>query len=312
MPVSRGGGFSGGGTRGSFSSSGGTSTPPTHISRKAFPGATRYVFINRYGHSSYFYSAVPPKRKSIAGIICIAAIIFAALAVVCTMLIFSSFPTKLGKSDCKPLGTYFYDIAEIIDDRESFNTKMKSFYEKTGAEPYLFTTTETEFPSSVYGALTKDTLEEYAYYTYLELFDDEGHYTVFYARANDGTHMWLEMAGTDTISLLDDEVFASFQENMQTKLYNSEDKGVAIADCLLIMADEAFVRTGTDIFLFVLGIVLAVGGAVGIIIGTIFSVKGAREVNDYCDYTEKGGERVKSDENAEESKDGSIDFKDYL
>ena len=312
MPVSRGGGFSSGGSHGSFSSNGSNGTPSTHISSKPFPGATRYVFINRYGHSSYFYSSTEPKKKSIGEIISIMAIIFVALAFVCTMLIFSSYPTKLSEDKCNERGTYFYDVADVVKDRVSFNEKMSSFHEKTGVEPYLYTTTEMMFPSSVYGALSKDTFEAFAYDTYLDFFNDEGHYMIFYVLTNTGDRMWIEMAGTDTINLLDDEVFKSFQENMQTKLYNSEDESLAIADCLLIMADEAFVRTKSDIFMFVLAIVIAVGGTVGIVIGTISSIKQARAINDYCDYVEKGGERVKFDDDSSDKNNENIDFKDYV
>ncbi len=309
MPVSRGGGFSGGGSHGSFSSNGTHSSTPTHISRRPYPGATMYVFINRHGQRSQFYSAVPPKRKKLSEIIVLMSIILLVAIGLCAMLIYSSYPRKMGKGYCDATGVYFDDLAGIVKDEKKFNEAMRSFYDKTGVEPYLLTTVESKFPSSVYGKLGKDTLEEYAYDQYLDRFDDEGHYMICYVVANDGTEMWLEMAGTDTTSLLDDTVFESLQENMSTKLYNSEDKSLAIAECLLIMADEAYIRTGFDIFMFVLGILIAVGGAVGVTLGTIAQIKQAQEIDDYFNYVENGGEDIKSESNDNSE---SIDFKDYI
>ena len=267
-----------------------------------------YVFINRHGRESYFYSAVEPKRKKLSEIIAMMSMIAISLIVVCLMMIFSSYPTKISDGECEASGVYYTDSADLIKDESAFNAAMKSFYEKTGAEPYLFTTTEALFPSSVYGTLSKNSLEEFAYDKYLDLFDDEGHYMICYARANDGTEMWLEMAGTDTTSLLDDEVFESFRQNMSTKLYNSEDKGLAITECLLVMADEAFVRTGSDIFIFVLAIIIAVGGAVAITLGTIQQIKQMHEINDYCDYVEGGKGKANTD-----TQDGvKINFMDHI
>ncbi len=310
MPVSRGGGYSGGGSSGSFSSSG--SSQSTHFSKKEFPGATRYVFINRYGHSSYFYSNTEPKPKKIGEIFAMMAIWIVAACVICAMLIASSFPQKMSADYCDAKGVYYHDDAGIVLSETTFNQYMQGFYEKTGVEPYLYAITEASFPSKVYGALDKNSLEEFAYDTYLDLYEDEGHYMIFYVRASDGTELWLEMAGTDTTSLLDDTVYESFQNNMQRKLYNSEDKSLAIAECLLIMADEAFIRTSGDIFTFVLGIIIAVAAAVAITFITIAQIKQAKEINDYCNFVANGNGELNSDAPSSEATDEKINFKDYI
>ena len=65
MPSSHGGGFGGGGSfGGGFHSSGphssGNNTPT--YSRRPFPGATRYSYINRHGMMCYFFFAGTPRR----------------------------------------------------------------------------------------------------------------------------------------------------------------------------------------------------------------------------------------------------------
>lgn len=309
MPVSRGGGFSGGSSGGSFSSNGSSSTNhSTRISRKPFPGATMYVYVNRHGNRCQFYSDTPPKRRKMSEIISVMAMVLISVIVIGCMLIASSFPKMLDGEYCKATGKYYTDGAGIVKEELVFNAAMREFYKQTGIEPYLYTLTEEQFPSSVYGALNKNSLEDFAYDKYINLFSDEGHYMIYFAVANDGTELWLEMAGTDTTSLLDDDVFELFQANMQRKLYDAEDKSLAIAAAMLIMADDAFTRTDSDIFLFVIGIVVMVCGAVGIAFATIVQIKQLREINDYCDYTEKG----KKGEKAEDTADKVADFKDYI
>lgn len=291
MPVSRGGGFSGGGSHASFSSNGANSTPTAHISRRPFPGATMYLFINRHGQESRIYSNVPPKRKKLSEIFVLMSGILLVAIGLCVLLIHSSYPRKISARDCDATGVYYEDNAGIIEHSEAFNAAMRAFYDQTGAEPFLLTLNEANFPTSVYGQLDKESLKEYAFDYYVNRFDDdEGHYMVCYVIPNNGEYIWLEMAGTNTTALLDDTVFKSFQRNMDAKLVGNENKELAIAECLLIMADEAFVRTGFDVFIFVLGIIFAVGGAVGVTFGTIALVKQAQEINDYCDYVEKNGQ----------------------
>ena len=54
----------------------------------------------------------------------------------------------------------------------------------------------------------------------------------------------------------------------------------------------------------------ATSGAICIAFATIVKIKQLREVNDYCDYTEKGKEGAKPE--AEPDPEKEADFKDYI
>ncbi len=291
MPVSHGGGFSGGSHGGSFSSSGsrGSGSSASHrFSMRPFPGAMMYVYIGRGGRRHQFYSSEPPKRQNIPLLITAMSIFLLAVIAFTLFASTSVFPSKISNSYCEPTGIYFHDGAGIIEDTASFNASMQAFYEATGAEPYVYTLREENFPTHAYGALTKYTLEDFAYDLYLDTFDDEGHYMIVFAKYSNGEWLWLDMAGTDTTGLIDDAAFEVFQDEMNTKLGDTAytDKGKAVAECFDLLAKEVFVVTVGDYVATILIILLGLGIAVAIIVGTVQLVKQANIINGYCDYAE--------------------------
>lgn len=284
MPGSHGGGFSGGGG-GSFSS--GSKGSTTFSTRKSFPGATHYVFINSHGVSQGFYSSVTPKRQSTKARIAIFSVIVLAIMIFAPFAANASLPSKIPASYCEATGVYLKDGAEIIADKEAFNQSMKEFYDKTGAEPYVYTLKETDFPDKVYGSVNKNSLEDYAYDKYLDIFNDEGHYMLIIVLLNDGTFLWLDMAGNDTMGLIDDEAFDVLKTNMVANLRLPEDSGAVISSSMLKMADASLVVTRGDkigviaIYAIFLAVIIAV------ICAAVGSIRQAKIINDYCDYQQR-------------------------
>ncbi len=291
MAGSRGGGFSGGGGRsfsggGGFSSSGSRGGGRTFSTRRSFPGATHYVYINAMGLNRGFYSSEVPKRKSYTGTIILFSVILVAIIAFGILAASSIYPTKLSSSYVEETGVYIKDDAGIISDTESFKEDMTLFYEKTGIEPFVYTLAESDFPDRIYGTLDKNSLEEFAYDSYYEFFADEGHYMLVFVKYADGEIMWLEMAGDDTVDLLDGQAFSIFQRSLTSAIAGDEDFGKAVSKCLLDMSEYAFEITSEDKSGRVAIIIVFSFLAVLIVCGAVSSIRQIKMVNEYCDYQE--------------------------
>ena len=294
MPSSHGGGFSGGGGGGSFHSSGGSHGNGGYSQRysrtRPIPGARRYSYVNRYGHPCFFYYVGVPRRSSyiksiwplIIGLIFITAIF--------AFMISATIPHKLSSSLCKEVDTVVLDNAGLFNNDESaaLTKSLDKYYEKTGVQAVLYTLNDSDFPTRAYSYLNKNSLEEYAYDLYLNLFNDEGHLLIVYVNyPNDSYrgYMWLDMSGDNISSAFTDDDFELLQTNMNTNLNNSKlSVSEAIVKSFDKLTEESLtIRSGTRtelLGLSIIGIVF-VGGIIFIIIRKIIEQK---EINGYVDY----------------------------
>lgn len=288
MPSSHGGGFGGGGSfrGGGGFSSGGSGNGPRFSTKRPFPGATRFYYIGAYGRPYYFYYSGTPRRQN--PIIKIIPLVFISLFIAFAFGIILSnfFPQKLKDSECAKTGVYLIDDANIVSDENYFNNAVNGFLEETGIETTLLTLTESNFPKA-YGSLDKYSLEDYAYDTYLNIFNDEGHYLIVFALYDNGEYLWLDMTGDIASNLIDDDAFKVFQSYMIKNLDGAQDKGVVIANALTEMQKVVFEKTSSDYLTF--AIIIAFGALMlGFIIYSIIStVKQTLMINGYCDYKDK-------------------------
>ena len=294
MPSSHGGGFSGGGGHGGFHSSGGShgssGYTPRYSRTRPIPGATRYSYMNRHGHLCYFYYVGVPHRSSYTKSIfpLVLGLIFAVA--IFAFMISATIPHKLSSSLCKEVDTVVLDNAGLFNNEESaaLTKSLDKYYEKTGIQAVLYTLNDTEFPSGVYGNLSKYSLEDYAYDLYLDLFNDEGHLLIVYVnytRYSTRGYMWLDMAGDNTSSAFTDDDFELLQTNMNNNLNNSK---LSISEAIVKSFDKLtekslVIQTETKkeiIGLSVVGIAL-VGLLIFAIVRKIIEQK---EINGYVDY----------------------------
>ncbi len=288
MAVSRGGGFSGGGGR-SFSShgrSGGSSGPS--FSTRPFAGATAYFYISHTGRRCQFYSATPPKRQSKISAVLLAILALVILIAFMSLAFFACIPTRLSAGACTPTGVYLNDKADLVENETQFNKSMKAFYEKTGVEPYLYTISEDDFPSVVYGELDAYALQSFAYDEYYNICSDEGHYLITMVKLNDGEYLWCEMAGDDSVGLIDDDAFGGFQVNMLA-LTAECNVGEVVADCMENLSSDVFVITAGDKFAMIMLGVASLAVLAVIIISLVSTLKKITMINGYFDYTAKNG-----------------------
>lgn len=295
MAGSRGGGFSGGGGR-SFSShgtSGGRSGPS--FSTRPFAGAKAYFYISRTGRHHEFYSTAPPKRQSKTKAVVLSVISAIILVAVAAFIFTACLPSKLSTLFCTPTGIYLDDNAGLIKDKESFNTAMKEFYGKTGIEPYLYTMHEDGFPSTIYGELDAYALTDFAYDEYYNICSDEGHYLITIVKCNDGEYLWCEMAGDNSINLIDDDAFANMQVNMLMLTHDS-DVGKVVSECMTALSNDVFVITSSDKFALAMICVAAAAFLAFIAVNLISALKRIEMMNEYCDYQKSGGAKNQKNE----------------
>ncbi len=314
MPSSRGGGFSGGGGghHGGFSSGGGhysggggggRNNGPRYSSRP-FPGGRKYSYINRRGRTCFFFYGGVPCRRSPVSTIVVLSIIILMGAFIGGFMLYALIPTRLSAKECTPIDSYYEDNAEVFSESEALELEktLKAFYEKTGAQPYLFTFYYDEMPEK-YGSVGQKTMEDYAYDKYINMFlDDEGHWLILLAVNRDENAsltdqwIWIEMAGDDALEVVTDSLFDSFKDDMQTFLNVDSltmGEGVnraysnALEDALKLQGDELIIVIMLSLFLIIfLG---------GLLAGMIRSVMEIRRVNEYCDYRDRTSSGETSD-----------------
>ena len=160
---------------------------------------------------------------------------------------------------------------------------MSSLVGMAGIEPTLYTLLEEDFPIQVYGTLKSESLIDFAYDEYYSLFEDEGHYMIFVVKCNDGEYLWCEMAGDNTISLIDEEAFSDFQVDMLA-LTKDSDVAEVIMDSFKKLEVNVFKITLKDKFVLatISFATLAIIGVV--IINLVTELKKVNMMNEYCDY----------------------------
>ncbi|MCF0113012.1 MAG: hypothetical protein HUJ60_03455, partial [Bacilli bacterium] len=216
MPHSSGGGSCGGGTHGgssSSSSSGSHGTRNYKYSSRAFPGATRYTYVDSRGRFRSFYANQDPATAVTSGPLIYGLLgFFFLLPIGIVLLTGIHNPKKLEIS---------YDNKILIDDRagvlsETEKTRLtgtfRDFYDESGVTPSFFTVLDSEWKEN------HASLEGYAFKEYVKSFDDECHWLFVYS-VNDGEPAWSfeGMQGDDTDKVLD----TVFTSDFNTRLYDA-------------------------------------------------------------------------------------------
>ena len=307
MPSSHGGGFGGGGGGGSFGggfhSSGGSGhsqNPGPRITNRPFHGARRYTYINSRGMMCFFYSNQTPRRTSLTSTILLYGGLIIFFIVLAAFLISSAVPKKMSKIYISPTSSYYEDNAGIVTNANELNSEFNSFYELTGVQPYLYTIKAENFPKQ-YGAITKYTLEDFAYDLYIDQFSDEGHWLIVFVKYENSPYFgWVDMAGDYTQNIINDTFFNKFQKDMQRYLNTASQDGASITYCDAIITsfknseDYAFdmssqARGQIIMYSFIFG------GLVALMLYVLIkSIQQTLKVNGYVNYIEKNPEKAAS------------------
>jgi len=295
MPSSHGGGSSGGGFSGGgghFSGGSGGNHGPRFSTRSAFPGSRRYYYTNSLGRTYFFYYAGSPTRESFTSSVIFPALFVLAGLVLFAVMVYSLLPHKMNERYLKSVGVYIQDEANVLTDQKEVTESLRTFYDKTGIEPYVYTFLAKDFNTQRYGSLNASNLEDFAYKLYVNTFDDEGHWMIVIA-VGDTTEdwIWCDMAGDDTTFITDD-LWSSFRSDLQKNLSKDD---VSISKAVSLTFDNAtynathLSRSSRLGLIFV--IVFAVIWEIGSISVLVNSIKRVKMINEYCDFRDKRGGR---------------------
>lgn len=243
----RGGGFSGGGrSSGGFRGGGGGSR-----SGRGFSGGfgngrgssgprgfrTGPIFINapRYGGGN---GGGRPRNNGNTGcgtgcgttfaILLVCAVIFIVVVVVMTGMFPSFRSAEISAStvarQALPAGAvdetdYFTDECGWISDRSELLAGMRSFYQQTGVQPYLY------IADTIDGSRTPEiaAITAFANARYDELFTDEAHFLLVFCDDGAGSYTCGYTVGTQAKTILDDEALGILADYLDR--YYSSDMG---------------------------------------------------------------------------------------
>ena len=109
--------------------------------------------------------------------------------------------SKLDSSLCTKVDTWYQDDINWIHDEKTLLRGLKTFYDKTGVQPYLWIT------DNINGKIKPNTsdFETALKSKYLELFKDEGHVIVCFMESNPSVYATYYWAGSAAKGVIDDE-----------------------------------------------------------------------------------------------------------
>ncbi len=101
------------------------------------------------------------------------------------------------KVDTSDFNDYCKDTLGWIEDKGTFLSGLKTFYNKTGVKPFLYLTNNINGSNTP----TQDELDDFANKLYDELFTDENHYLLIFMEYGD-TYMLQYVCGSDAASVI--------------------------------------------------------------------------------------------------------------
>ena len=109
--------------------------------------------------------------------------------------------SKLDSSLCTKVDTWYQDDINWIHDEKTLLRGLKTFYDKTGVQPYLWIT------DNINGKIEPNTsdFETALKSKYLELFKDEGHVIVCFMESSPSVYATYYWAGSAAKGVIDDE-----------------------------------------------------------------------------------------------------------
>lgn len=108
---------------------------------------------------------------------------------------------KLSASECTVINEWYRDDIEWISDISRLERGLKSFYNSTGVQPYLWITDNINGKSRPNEADFQNALNQ----MYNELFDDEGHVIVCFLESSPNDWATYDWCGDAARNVMDDE-----------------------------------------------------------------------------------------------------------
>ncbi len=268
--MGRGGGSSGGshgGGGGHFhygnSRGGGRSSSGSHYRS----GGTHY-----YNYSTR-YVAMSPMSTLITVILTFVIVIGAFLAARPNIQTSTIERTKLSSSQCTKIDTWYQDDIDWIHDEKTLLKGLKTFYDKTGVQPYLWITDNINGKAKP----TSSDFEAALQQKYQELFNDEGHLIVCFMESSPSVYATYYWAGSAAKGVIDDEAGEILLDVIDSK-YTSDLSDEEMFSKSFSNAAERMMKVGRTTKQYII-ITVAVIAGLGVVVGFIFLIKAKRKAD---------------------------------
>lgn len=268
--MGRGGGSSGGshgGGGGHFhygnSRGGGRSSSGSHYRS----GGTHY-----YNYSTH-YVAMSPISTLITVILTFVIVIGALLAARPNIQTSTIERTKLSSSQCTKIDTWYQDDIDWIHDEQTLLKGLKTFYDKTGVQPYLWITDNINGKAKP----TSSDFEAALQQKYQELFNDEGHLIVCFMESSPSVYATYYWAGSAAKGVIDDESGEILLDVIDSK-YTSDLSDEEMFSKSFSDAAERMMKVGRTTKQYIIMTVAVIAG-LGVVVGFIFLIKAKRKAD---------------------------------
>lgn len=234
MPHSTGGGsHSGGFSGGSFSSSSsggsGSRSSGPRVSNEYFAGAHRFVYYSNH-HPVYYYSTKKVDASNWKSTV-ISTIVLMVIWLTIGFLMFGApfFPPEPLPLTYEQTDLIVVDDAHVLTDSEidEIGEVFQEFQDTTGITPALLTVYNEDWEEYY------DSIEAYAFDTYVNWFDDECHWLIVYSEPKNPDPAFLDwkwwgMIGDDTEDIITESESDKLTQKVQ-KYLNKESYSVGEA-----------------------------------------------------------------------------------
>lgn len=179
--------------------------------------------------------------------------------------------SKLDSSLCTRVDTWYQDDINWIHDEKTLLKGLKTFYDKTGVQPYLWIT------DNINGKAKPNTsdFETALKSKYSELFKDEGHVIVCFMESSPSVYATYYWAGSAAKRVIDDEAGEILLDVIDSK-YTSDLSDEEMFSKSFSDAATRMMKVGRTTKQYIILAVAVVAG-LGIIVGFIFLLKAKRK-----------------------------------
>lgn len=179
--------------------------------------------------------------------------------------------SKLDSSLCTRVDTWYQDDINWIHDEKTLLKGLKTFYDKTGVQPYLWIT------DNINGKAKPNTsdFETALKSKYSELFKDEGHVIVCFMESSPSVYVTYYWAGSAAKRVIDDEAGEILLDVIDSK-YTSDLSDEEMFSKSFSDAATRMMKVGRTTKQYIILAVAVVAG-LGIIVGFIFLLKAKRK-----------------------------------
>lgn len=179
--------------------------------------------------------------------------------------------SKLDSSLCTKVDTWYQDDINWIHGEKTLLRGLKTFYDKTGVQPYLWIT------DNINGKIKPNTsdFETALKSKYSELFKDEGHVIVCFMESSPSVYATYYWAGSAAKGVIDDEAGEILLDIIDSK-YTSDLSDEEMFSKSFSDAATRMMKVGRTTKQYIILAVAVIAG-LGIIVGFIFLLKAKRK-----------------------------------